>query len=344
MKTVLEVSASGRSSGYAEAQSVDSTINSRVLGREIWLADACTPIPNCRPAEIFLSVWSALEAPASTVIHTDVISAGVHLGSPSDAVPEMLAEWVEIFDQRLLRERTLEFAPFAPSGLVVPNSEVRRHRLEKIRNVAEILRPHIGDVGYERVRVSDGAFCFKIPMNETQEILKDGASLGEFVCPGCSYQRKVAMVHALRYVSGELLVTDARSVGRVKCPASRVLLRKLKEGSYTVEELIRIIGLRPSGKLFYAVSRSNGTASRGLCMRDYSDPRGTVSAAVKLWYLSIWITTRLYIVDESGKDLQLDRFLEALYRNPEIFASVMRDYSFLSTGKEISLITHTGGA
>lgn len=344
MKTVLDVTGSGKNSGYAEALTVESGLNTRPLAEEIWLADACTPIPNCRPAEILLSIWAALHTSASTTIHTDVISAGVHLGSPEDVNPAMLTEWVELFDQRLHRERLEQFLQYAPAGLVVKNVDVCNRRLEKIRLVAEILRPSLGDVETHRVKVTDGAFCFDVPISQTKELLRDRASLGVFVCPGCSYQAKQPMTHAVRFMSGALAVTQPASVAAVKCPASRVFLAKAKSLDFTIGHLIRVIGFRPSGKLFYALSRTEDTISRGMCMRDYSDPRGSVESAWRLWSPNIWMSTRLYVVDQNKMDLSFDQFVESLQHNTGLFASAMRGNSFLSRGEVFSFVSHIGGA
>lgn len=338
----IEFAASGKDSGYGEALSVNPNINQTKPDRKIWLADGSSPVPNYRSAELFLTVWASYEFGTKVPLDIDITSSGISFENHSPDEVEKLGPWFDFYSLRLMTDRRVEFIPFGPAGLLMPNELVRKNRMVRMQEIAEHLKSDIGEIALSHVNIEDGSTYFNVSLLETQGLLPQRTSLGKFVCPTCSYQRKEVVTHAVRYIQKQLAVTHGDSTGHVKCPAALVFLRKVQEENPKISDLIRVIGFSPSGKLFYLFTRNGEVNSRGLCMRDYSNPRGTVADTVKQWDPYIWISTRFYMLDPNRDDLPFDQFIRWVEKVPHLFARLMRERSVLSSGQAISLIVPSG--
>lgn len=344
MKKVISSTDGG---GFAEANKLSKKlfkhpINTRTATpQEIaWVMDASTPVPNCRPVEIFTALWALQQLPGRTIA-TDVSFSGTvgeyaEFWGKNEFDEIQLNNWYDFYSNIhfIKKDELRPFAPIICAGGIA--TDLCKLREERIKEVARAL----GITGIGRVIVSELSNLTTethVSLGAIFPVLPIGKTIGSFPCPICSSSEKHVVYHAVRKTDAGYVVTDPRSSRVVKCKGTRAFTSQVSALS-NLGDVMRTTGLVLNGLAAFKAIELAAPVNTNFFVRDYSNPRGTLATLFDWWKERLWITTRCYLVKntESKEDLEWETFLTLVSEEPEFFLEALST-PFLSGGKELLL-------
>ncbi len=287
------------------------------------LADASTPSPNMRASELSLQLAMAVQFPETNLV--SFMGYGGTLGEyqylwPASAVDD--SRWREFYAP-YMRNMGKIFGGFAPAALLGPVHEERATLLTD-------LGTSIGVANVGLVLPLEKSFNMSL---ENIGWYGDSA-LGKIPCPDCSNQRGVVIYHPIRYSNGAyVLCRNEHATKESGCKGAKAW-KEQQAWQIPIAELVKLIGIRLSGKAVYQLLRNSSLArNSALLVRDYSMSRGTVEQIIAQYPTDqVGITTALNIKkgdgDASGYDLEA-----AMSAQPAEWANLLRDFQVFSQGK-----------
>ncbi len=292
---------------------------------ETWmLADASTPSPNLRASELFLQLAIATQYPGKNLVsfmgYGGTLGEYRHLWPAGDAVDD--SQWRDFYDP-YMRNIAKVSGNFAPAALLGP---VHLKRAELLENLGIFLG--IAKVGL----VLPLEESFNVPLVDLSWY--GGNALGKVPCPDCSNQRSEVIYHPVRLSNGAyVLCRNEHATNEVGCKGAKAW-RERQAWQTPIAELVKLIGLRLSGKAVYQLIWSaSSVQNSALLVRDYSSSRGTVESIVANYPTSqVSVTTALNIkrngVDATGYDLS-----RAFSINPSSWSDLLHSFPVFSQGE-----------
>jgi hypothetical protein len=315
--------------------------------QRLWLLDGSSPVPNTRANELVMCIWGLLHGKTEIVV--DICYSGTIteyarplFGSQYTPNEEKYEEWKNLFGGAkrsvLSKDRMRDYAPLA---ILHEADQMAPLRLAAIEKLSSLLLPshdlHIQKYLDMQVFQKVGTLSLR-----ATNIGKDKV-IGTFACPECSYQAKEPVYHALRGSDMErcFYISSATTTKIARCHSTQYL-SEIISADTTLAWLISKIGFKVYGKAaFRCITdfiHKNGTPTL-LGIRDYSDPRGSITA-VQEWYPDMFVTPRLYIRDKEGADLSAEECIQRLQACPDHCTTVgnfLKEYAPVSDGRVVTM-------
>ncbi len=302
--------------------------------RKVWALDASTPVANSRLVEFVFGAWMAktmpeLQVQASTALSgwgDATVGNGLHTYSLG-----RLWRWLDLY--RTTVPDVFRVPDDSGRKMVVPLGCYERAREHVVRTCNARFAEVSALVGAVPPTVEE--YYALLGDMSLREVLGANMALGYFMCPDVSCRCNPR--HVIRVKNHALVVEQV--VGTqpqlVHCGGAKALL--FHAGPETLlGEFLNNFGIALNGKaLLQSLAVVDSQSS--VALRDYSHPRGTFQFARALFGKRLVITTRIYLRDGAGKDLDwgcLDAFRANFQRIQEALSQV----PVISDGRVIRII------
>ncbi len=321
-----------REGGFHEFRTAVGAMNTSPIPRRGRFLDASTIVPNCRAAEIMMSLWGRNVVQE---VSTDVTMSGTvgeyaaewNLEPPAE---DNLRPWFDFYDTVgfIRSDRVRAYAPFA----LIPNASecVLKERARRIKEAAVMLgRNGKGEAIEVLDLLEQRPFTFDLALRA----VKSGRVVGTFPCPACSLGA-TPTYHAVRR-GAEFDITHPKSDRVMKCKATRAWKAKVTPET-SLKDLVSKTGFILGGRAGFNLINEELQGSEAVFLRDYSNPRGVSIFARELWGDKLWISTRLTIRDAEGRDIGWEELRQALERDTAVFSSML-DLPVVSDGRTVAI-------
>lgn len=313
--------------------------------RSVVLLDASSPVPNDRASEIFFAVWAMLHLPKEVEVVSEISISGTW-GEFASIYKILFPVYPKRNWQNFYPLTDLSKTPytFAPMGITYSREKIISSRRRKIitlwKKLAPLLRENALPGLNRNIDQTLTVTCLEdVPALKYKSIsdflvlFSEGQEIGKFPCPVCSAQKGKITYHSLRMSKKQLLYMTPPGHGSAsECHLGKAFLKNCNLTS--LPDLIQSTGFIPGGILGVNMSALANSNSLAL-VRDYSNPRGNMTALVKPWKYSL-ISTRNYIRNTDGKDLGWPELIKAVKSNPSPWVEALKT-PIISTGKTLHI-------
>ena len=299
------------------------------------ISDGSSQVPNLRASEVFCAFWAAHRYPDAEVL-TDIMVAGSvgqysHHWGPWAPDDWRIQEWLDFYSPHKRQLRLLSLAPI--SAVRFENGDIASQRfvaLEKFAGILDGVSGFNASSALSRIKVVEFlSECESsgISVGQVASKVPDGKAVGTWTCPCCGNRI------SLRLVDGRYTVTDSRGgPPSNSCWGSQAVQSQVID-AMSLATLVRVTGIELNFFASICLHDMVGAKSPTLAVRDYSNPRGSIAEALRLYGDRIRLTTRNYFIGPDGDtDMTFDELCLVAKDNPARLVSYMNMYPVISNG------------
>jgi hypothetical protein len=300
--------------------------------------DGSTQVPNLRAPELFSALWMANTFQRSSIT-TDIMLSGT-IGEYGHIWGDWcLAETADIWFDFYGQAKFLS----ALFGLPVVHAifaqgTVVEQRMRHLERVAHKLHGHEGfDASQilpriQIVELHDQCTKLGIKIGDLADVTPEGKAIGSWTCPCCAERC------SLRRLKGTYIVTKANDAKLPQGCWAAQRVAKWVVNDTTVAHFVYVTGLELNVySALFLQEKINATAH--FFLRDYSDPRGTITQVAQKYAGRMSLSTRFYFrpnTDDGSpkqRDLTLCEFEDlCCHRSPADLVRCMKTTPIVSEG------------
>ncbi len=308
-------------------------VNSRPLPKfgRLFMFDAGSPVANFHPQEAFVALVALAHTGKLVTVDTSIGCGGTYsdYGGFWGLTPKPNPYWTKFYKGTGVMDRIApQFAPIS-SGVYTAVAQRKRATIDMWLRLA----PHLGAGQFLRA-LGFSLNVFEKPfghmkVSKLAGAVDDGGVILSFPCPLCSHQNGKTAYHAIRRQGKSIVVTkNDRSPSPSGCKGA--FPWKDSWNDLTIWETAYLLGARLYGKATYCMS-ANQRVKPPMMIRDYSNPRGTVSASINNWSRNIWISPRVYVTKNGGGTIE--DFKRSIDAHPREWANLIQKFPLLGNGR-----------
>jgi hypothetical protein len=242
-----------------------------------------------------------------------------------------LQEWLDFYSVRTVKPLLQLLAPI--STVKFERGDILSQRYGALAKFAGILDGAQGfnaSSALERIKIVEflrECESSGITVGQIASKVPEGKSIGTWTCPCCGDRA------SLRFVKGVYSVTESRGGPVAKaCWGTQVVQSNVTD-SMSLATLVRVTGIELNFFASVCLHDMVGNGEPTLLVRDYSNPRGSIAEALRLYGDRIRLTTRNYFIGPDGNaDVTFDELCTAAESDPAMFVGLMNLHPVISEG------------